>query len=87
MDAKDRADIQDIKQDVKALLQQGAIHNELLRTHEARSLALQQEQKNQAVRLEPIQRHVDFVNSLGKTLLAVLTGVAVYALSHYFFSS
>jgi len=80
-----KEDLKEIKTDIKELIKQGAIHNVLLQTHEARSLALQQEQKLQAQALKPIQTHVDFVNTAGKTILAILTGVAIYVLGRLIF--
>lgn len=59
-------DLKEMRHDIKELLKQGAIHNELLRTHEARSLALQEEQKLQALRIKPIEEHVKFVSSFLK---------------------
>lgn len=78
-------DMRELKADVKELIKQGAIHNELLRTHEARSLALQEEQKAQARRLAPVEKHVDLINAIGKVALTILTGAAVYGLSRWLF--
>lgn len=72
------ADIKEIKADVKTLLIQGAYHNELLRTHEARSLALQSSQEKLEVKIEPLQRHVELINALGKIVLAIMIGVVVH---------
>lgn len=85
MDEQVREDMRELKQDVKELIRQSAVHNELLRTHEARSLALQEQVKLQAQKMEPIQKHVDVVNMLGKSALAIITGVLVYGLSRWFF--
>jgi hypothetical protein len=70
-----RADLQEVKADLKELIRQGAVHNVLLKTHEARSLALQEAVKIQAKELEPVKRHVAFVNGLGKVALAVFIAV------------
>lgn len=59
-------DLRELRQDVKELIKQGAVHNELLRTHEARSLALQEMLKLQAQEIEPIKDHVKFVSSFLK---------------------
>ncbi len=76
-------DIQEIKADVKELLQRSAVHNEILRTHEARSLALQAGQDKIDTRLEPIEKHVNLVNVLSKLAAAILAGVAIQALIHF----
>jgi len=80
-----KEDIKEIKADLKELIKQGAVHNVLLQTHEARSLALQAEQRLQAQEMVPVKHHVEFVNKLGKTLLAILTGVAIYAIGRLLF--
>lgn len=71
-----KTDLSEIKQDVKELIKQGAVHNELLRQHEARSLALQQEQKVQAQRFIPLEKQNDInryiFGALGTLALAVL---------------
>ena len=71
-------DIQEIKVDLKALLLQGARHNVLLEQHEARSLALQAQQELLSAQLQPVQKHVDLVNTLSKVVGAVLVGVLVH---------
>jgi hypothetical protein len=73
-------DLQELRADVKELVKQGAIHNELLRTHEARSLALQTEQKLQAQEILPLKEHVRFVSSFLKWtggLLATATAALI----------
>ena len=75
-----KEDLKEVKADIKELIRQGAYHNELLRTHEARSLALQQMVEAQAKELEPVKKHVDIVNMLGKAALAILTSAAAYIL-------
>lgn len=67
----------DIRADIKELVKQGAIHNELLRTHEARSLALQADQDKIKQALEPIKQHVATVNTGAKWIGAVSVGAAV----------
>ena len=69
--------LSEIRQDIKELIKQGAIHNELLRTHEARSLALQKMQEQQAREIDPIKDHVRFVSSF----LKWTGGIAAAALS------
>lgn len=78
-------DIREIKQDLKELIKQGAEHNVLLKTHEARSLALQQEQKLQASKMEPISRHVELMNVLLKAAGAVAIFIAGQGLLRLFF--
>lgn len=78
-----KEDMKELKVDVKELVKQGIVHNELLRQHEAYSLALQNEQKAQALRLVPIENHVTFVNRLGKSSLTILLGVILYAITHW----
>lgn len=76
-------DLKELKHDVKELVKQGIIHNELLRTHEARSLALQEEMKLQAGALVPIKRHVDLMNiflKAGGTVTVFLAGHALLKL-------
>jgi hypothetical protein len=75
-----KEDLKEIKVDIKELIKQGAVHNVLLQTHEARSLELQARQDLLAKELSPIKKHVDFVNILGKTTLAIVTGVAIYVI-------
>lgn len=70
----------EIRQDVKELLQRSAVHNELLRTHEARSLALQAGQEKLETRLQPIEEHVSLMNRVAKVLGAVVAGLIVQAL-------
>lgn len=76
-----KADVKEIKQQVVELVKQGAVHNHLLKEHEARSIALQQsieiQEKDFAARLRPVEKHVDFVNTVLKFSGAVLIGVLV----------
>ena len=76
-----RSDLSEMKQDVKELIRQGAVHNELLRTHEARSLALQKALELQGQEMAPIKQHVNTVNTMGKAALAILTGTAIALLT------
>lgn len=72
---KDQLD--SIQQDVKELVKQGAIHNTLLQTHEARSLALQSSIEKVETRLSPVEQHVSLVNKMLKVLGAVSVGAAI----------
>lgn len=69
-------DIKEIKADVKELLQRTAIHNELLRTHESRSLALQAGQEKISDRITPIEKHVSMVQG-GLKLIGLIATIAV----------
>lgn len=71
-----QADIREVNAELRQLSKQGAVHNELLRTHEARSLALQESQRSQDSRLKPVEDHVRTLNSIAKWVLGlVLAGV------------
>lgn len=61
-----KEEMREIRADIKKLLEQGAVHNELLRTHEARSLELKSRQDLIGRRLEPVEEHVKFVSSFLK---------------------
>lgn len=78
-------DIKEIKQDVKVLLQQSAVHNELLRTHENRSLALQASQEKLEIKLEPIEKSMYVINMIFKGLGAVAVAVAIHETIHLLF--
>lgn len=71
------SDIKEIKSDVKVLLQQSAVHNEILREHKNFSIALQQEQKLISERIRPIEKHVDLVGKILKISGAVFVGVMI----------
>jgi hypothetical protein len=84
-------DIRDVKAAVARieehtieLVKQGAVHNTLLSTHEARSLALQASQEKLDVRIQPIEKHVSFVNTLAKLGSLVLVGVLIQVLIRAF---
>lgn len=72
-----KQDVKEIKTAVGALVTQGAIHNHLLREHEARSLALAQGLKVQEARVTPLEDDFKFRQKLyvlimgGSGLLAV----------------
>lgn len=59
----DQDDLKEIKQDVKEILQRTAVHNELLREHERRSLALEKRQDAHETEMAPIKQHVRFVDA------------------------
>jgi hypothetical protein len=73
-------DLKEIKEDVKELLKQSAVHNELLRTHEARSLALQKEQERLEERIVPIAQHVAFVSVILKGIGLISVGAVAQLL-------
>lgn len=70
-------DLQELKSDVKEILQRSAVHNELLRQHEARSLALQAAQEKLDTRLEPVEDHVKLMNRGAKIIGAILVGLVI----------
>lgn len=80
-----REDLRELKSDVKELIRQGAANNEMLRQHAARSTSLEELVAIVRKQLEPLQRHVDVINTISKAALAVITGVAVYGLSRLLF--
>lgn len=82
-------ELKEIRDDIKELLQRSAVHNELLRTHEARSLALQKGQELLDVRIKPLETQAHSINMILKALGVILTGSAGGALiagliSHFF---
>lgn len=72
--------LDEISQDVKELVKQGAIHNTLLQTHEARSLALQASIEKVENRLSPVEQHVSLVSKMLKVLGAISVGAAIQVL-------
>lgn len=72
-----KEDVKIIQTDVKSILQLTAVHNELLRQHEARSLALQSAQEKQDVEISYIKRHTDFVGLALKSGGAILVGLII----------
>lgn len=76
-------DYVEMKADIKELVKQGAVHNELLRTHEARSLALQDSQKQLEHKMQPIENHVRLVEILFKGAGAILVGALIQAAVRY----
>lgn len=75
-------DIREIKGHVLDLVKQGAVHNELLKEHERRSLALEDRQDALDKRVSPLERYVGWTNILLKALGAVLIGVIIKLLSN-----
>lgn len=80
-------DVEKIREDQVELIKQGAIHNELLKTHEARSLALQEDlkltKKSFELEMQPIKSHVSFINNIAKIIAFIGGSVSViyYGLS------
>lgn len=70
-------DLQEIKADIKQLLQQSAVHNQILSEHKAYSLALQREQAVLGERIKPIERHVVIMGWMLKIPGAIFIGVSV----------
>lgn len=62
----------EIRQDVKQLLVQSAVHNQILAEHKNFSIALQKEQAVQKQTIAPLIEHVSLMNKLGKGLGAIL---------------
>ena len=70
-------DIKEIKQDVKELLVQDAVQNELLRTHEARSLALQEQAKILREQHTLTDKKVDIVWFVLQMIGMLLAGILI----------
>lgn len=68
-------DLKEIKQDIKELVRQGAIHNTLLQEHERRSIALEKRQDAYDISLQPIKAHVQFINMVLKSVGALSLSV------------
>jgi len=79
MEDTDKERLVRIENGMIELVKQGAVHNELLRTHESRSLALQAQQeilaRELAKELDPVKKHVNFVDRLLKFIGAVVVTV------------
>jgi hypothetical protein len=73
--------VKEIRQDVKELIKQGAVHNALLLEHERRSIALQTGLELQKTeidsRLKPIEAHVSNVENVVKGILKVVGGALI----------
>lgn len=69
--------IKEIHTDVKELVKQSVIHNEILRTHEARSIALQNAIEKTETRLIPVEKHVYLVALIFKGLGAITVGAII----------
>ena len=74
-------DLAEIKTDVKELLKQSAVHNELLREHERRSDNLERRQDVLDVRLSPLEKHQHWINIVLGALGAILIGFVVQLLA------
>lgn len=83
-------DVEEIRRDQIELIKQGAVHNSILKQHEARSLAIQEQVKLDKITLEeqrksdkaelkaelkPVTSHVTFVNNVAKLMGVVAGGV------------
>lgn len=75
-------DVQEIKKDVKELLQRSAVHNELLKIHEARSLALQKGQEFLDVRMKPLETQATVLGVVLKSLGVIASGAIIGALGN-----
>lgn len=78
-----KSDVKEIKSDVKIMLQEQARHNEILRTHEARSLTLQEAQQVQRAEVTKLKEHDKLWTKLAAILAAALVGGAAQALFHH----
>lgn len=72
--------IREIRQDVKQLLVQSAVHNEILSEHKNFSVALQNEQKTIHAKLEPLQEHVSIMNKVLKGMGGLAIALIVQAI-------
>lgn len=79
-----KADVSEIKSDMKKLLETAAVHNEILRTHESRSLTLQEAQSVQRSELDKLKEHDKLWSKLAAILAAALVGGLAQALFHHF---
>lgn len=74
-------DVEKIREEQVELIKQGAVHNHLLREHEARSIALQNQvalnEKELDLRLTPIEDHVKGVNIVFKIIGVLAGGISV----------
>lgn len=76
-----RQDVKEIKSLTIDLIKQGAVHNELLRTHEARSLVLQAGQDKLSDRIMPLERRSHFFDIVLKAVGVIGAGVLVKILT------
>lgn len=76
-----KRDVREIKETTIELLKQSAVHNELLREHERRSIALEQSvnltRNEMNTRLRPIETHVSVVSKVLGFTAAVILAVLV----------
>ncbi len=77
-------DLIEIKSDVKELVKLSAVHNVLLREHEARSLALQSSQEKLAAEMGPVKQHVHFVSLILKGIGLVTVGALIQLVARHF---
>jgi hypothetical protein len=88
MDAKLDLLIQDVRElraEIHSLAKRVEVNNEIIRTHEKRSLELQADNRKTREDLYPIQEHVKFVSTALKTLGAVLVGVVIQWVARTYF--
>jgi hypothetical protein len=88
MDAKLDLLIQDVRElraEIFALAKRVEVNNEIIRTHEKRSLELTAENRRMRDDLVPVQEHVKFVSTALKTLGAVLVGVVIQWVARTYF--
>ena len=79
--------IKDMSMDIKDLVKQGAVHNQLLLEHERRSLSLESRQEAFTEKLRPIENHIHWVNIVLKSLGAILVAVAIKIVLSFIFTS
>jgi hypothetical protein len=75
-----RADLREIKSEIKALVVQAVEHNVILREHEARSIALQKQNEVLALQLDPIKKHVFFVDIILKAMGGIASALTIASL-------
>lgn len=77
--------VKDLENRVIDLIEHQAKHNEILRTHESRSLALQAGQEKMDERLKPIERHTHIVGLGLKASGMVAVGAAIQWIVRHLF--
>lgn len=73
-------ELSELRKEQLELIKKAEVHNHLLKTHEARSIALQEAIGLQKAefdsRIKPIEHHVTFINNTTKLVVAVAGGVS-----------
>lgn len=77
-------DIKEIKADVKSLLQQSAVHNQILLEHKQYSQALQKEQEVLKARIEPIEKQSNLISIAFKGIGLITIGAVIQLLIRLF---